>query len=266
MSDIKIAAVLSTLKKVLKNKGFTYKRLAQTLEMSESGVKKIFTAKDCSMNRLIQICNVLNISFSSLIEESKTDNYVNVQYSEKQMQFFEEHPAYFCFLSELFRCEHNLEKLMAEHKLDERSAQHYIRKLHAMDLVKLNVNGEIVVPEKHGIGRVGITQKLAKKVQQALQRDLLDRRWELPYEETDLSKELLKSVCRTQLSSGLKLTEKSAKELHKGVTGLISAFVQKSNWESSIHPEEELIEVSVLHVIAPHTPRHKIPTWKGGTI
>jgi DNA-binding Xre family transcriptional regulator len=262
MSDVQFNAVLVNLKRVLKRKKMTYRQLAESIGMSESGVKKLFSAGDCSMGKLLQICAVLEISFTSLIEQSSIDNYVEITFTPKQMTFFEENPQYFSFLSELVRHEYDLEHVSRVHSLDDRSQKHYLRKLYGMGLLQLNEQEEIVVPKRHGIERVGISEKLASKVQHGLQKDLLDKRWALPFESSSFSRKVLKEICRTRLSSGLKVTHQTALELHQSIEQILNDFVKKSVWEQTVHKPEELTEVSVLHVIAPYTPTYTVPQWR----
>ncbi len=52
---------LKSLKTILKSKGVTYTELADHLNMSESGIKKMLNAKDLSFRRFFQICEMLNV-------------------------------------------------------------------------------------------------------------------------------------------------------------------------------------------------------------
>lgn len=59
--------LIATLKQALKANNLTYKALAEKLAMSESSVKRMFAEESLSLQRLEQICAVINIDFSELV-------------------------------------------------------------------------------------------------------------------------------------------------------------------------------------------------------
>ncbi len=56
------------VKQSMKRQNLSYIKVAKILSMSESGLKRIFQEKNCSMDRLIQICEVLDLDFKTLLE------------------------------------------------------------------------------------------------------------------------------------------------------------------------------------------------------
>ena len=101
MSEFDFAAVMRAIKTILKVKKMTYRDLAEILEMSESGVKKILSAKDGSFGRVLQMCRALDVSLDDLIAEAADVGPHVVRFTPEQMAFFENNPSYFCFLNEL---------------------------------------------------------------------------------------------------------------------------------------------------------------------
>ncbi len=61
-----IALVASTVKKLLKQQQLTYKLIAEKLDMSEANVKRIFSNNSFTLERLEQICELLNLSLADL--------------------------------------------------------------------------------------------------------------------------------------------------------------------------------------------------------
>ncbi|WP_367607428.1 helix-turn-helix domain-containing protein [Legionella sp. W05-934-2] len=62
------------LKKLLRQQGLTYRKLADGLGLSEASVKRIFSQKDINLSRLEEICQLMKISLSDVfkqIEEQK---------------------------------------------------------------------------------------------------------------------------------------------------------------------------------------------------
>lgn len=70
--------LISVLKNQLKQKGVTYKRLADELKLSESAVKQMFASDNMTLKRMDAICEVLAIDISDLVvlaeeQEQKID-------------------------------------------------------------------------------------------------------------------------------------------------------------------------------------------------
>ncbi|MEE4379507.1 MAG: helix-turn-helix transcriptional regulator [Candidatus Competibacteraceae bacterium] len=58
--------LIGALKKCLKSRGMTYQQLAEKLEISEASVKRIFAEHSFSLQRLEQICRLLDMDFYDL--------------------------------------------------------------------------------------------------------------------------------------------------------------------------------------------------------
>ncbi|RYY03988.1 MAG: XRE family transcriptional regulator [Gammaproteobacteria bacterium] len=63
-----INSLLLTLKKTLKAHGLTYKDLAPSLELSEASVKRLFAEQTISLQRLEQICQLMELEISDLVQ------------------------------------------------------------------------------------------------------------------------------------------------------------------------------------------------------
>lgn len=76
--------LIATLKKALKANGVTYKTLAQKLSMSESSIKRIFAEENLSLQRLEQICAVINLDLSELVLQMNRDKPRISELTEEQ--------------------------------------------------------------------------------------------------------------------------------------------------------------------------------------
>ena len=63
-----INSLLSTLKKALKSHGITYAELAPKLDLSEASVKRLFAEQTISLQRLEQICQLMELEISDLVQ------------------------------------------------------------------------------------------------------------------------------------------------------------------------------------------------------
>jgi len=60
------AGLVEALKKLLKARGATYRDLARALDLSEPSIKRLFSDRSFTLQRLEQICGVLEIDFFEL--------------------------------------------------------------------------------------------------------------------------------------------------------------------------------------------------------
>lgn len=63
--------LIRTIKQLLKQRGLTYKALAQQLSLSEASIKRMFAAERMTLERMGQICRVLDLSFTELARHAE---------------------------------------------------------------------------------------------------------------------------------------------------------------------------------------------------
>lgn len=76
--------IFQALKAHLKARRMTYQDLAKSLELSETTVKRMFVTCDCSLERLEQICHVLQVSLTEIVRSSPRQKNLITQLSLKQ--------------------------------------------------------------------------------------------------------------------------------------------------------------------------------------
>lgn len=62
-----VGSLLRVLKKALKSHGITYAQVAANLALSEASVKRLFSAQQLSLQRLEQICQMMELDLSDLL-------------------------------------------------------------------------------------------------------------------------------------------------------------------------------------------------------
>lgn len=73
--------LVSALKRCLKMKGVTYKKLAESMNLSESSVKRLFARNNLSLQRFEQVCEVVGLSIFDVgkmarEEDAKEDPHI----------------------------------------------------------------------------------------------------------------------------------------------------------------------------------------------
>jgi len=67
-----ITTLVMALKKCLKEQHITYRDLAKSLDVSEPSIKRIFASQAFTLERVVQICDVLGITLTELVSIAST--------------------------------------------------------------------------------------------------------------------------------------------------------------------------------------------------
>jgi transcriptional regulator with XRE-family HTH domain len=76
--------LISTLKKQLKSQGMTYRDVARALKLSEPSVKRLFASGRFTVERLVQVSNLLGFTLAELSKEALADRMRLSTLTEKQ--------------------------------------------------------------------------------------------------------------------------------------------------------------------------------------
>ncbi len=79
-----IPELLDTLKRELKTHGLTYADIAAELGLSENSIKRLFSTRHCSLQRLEQICELANTSLAELASRMEANRHRVDMLSERQ--------------------------------------------------------------------------------------------------------------------------------------------------------------------------------------
>lgn len=81
-----MSPLISTLKRVLKTRGVTYAELAGRIDLSEASVKRLFSQGTFTLERLEQICSILEIDVFELAKLARGEQARAQQLTVKQEQ------------------------------------------------------------------------------------------------------------------------------------------------------------------------------------
>lgn len=144
--------VIGNLKRLFKEQKISYKNLADQVNLSESGIKKIFSAKDGSFQRLHQFCQAAGVSIFEMLQDSKS---VDVTFSKKHQDEFAEDfnlfKVYWMLVYERASAESVQQKLNLSYKEYFRR----IRKLDTLKLIQLLPNDRLQLPSIKAVRWVG---------------------------------------------------------------------------------------------------------------
>lgn len=130
--------LILVLKQALKSHGLTYVDVAETLNLSEASVKRLFAQSDLSLTRLDLICQRMGIEISDLVAEM-VQQHANKQVSQLSHEQ-EQELASDATLLLVTVCVLNgwtIEELTAHYHLAETECVHYLAMLDTMGLITL---------------------------------------------------------------------------------------------------------------------------------
>jgi transcriptional regulator with XRE-family HTH domain len=131
----------------MKRKGMTFAKLAEALDMSVSGLKKVFQKEDISLERFKHICQVLDLDPSDLVKKDlrsgikvKTLSHEIDKYLSKEKRAF--HLFWNLVIEKL-----DLEEARKWLQMSQPESYRYLTRLDRFGLIRWNKEDEISVPE-----------------------------------------------------------------------------------------------------------------------
>jgi transcriptional regulator with XRE-family HTH domain len=229
--------VSEVLRSLLKSRGITYKDVANKLEMSESGVKKLLTSEDISFNKLNAILGFLDLTLKDLIS-LKNRNFTKL--NEKQEVFLLKHPQHYNFFAQFWHFGGNLDLLKAEnHKLSKAKLNQYIE-----DLLKIGML-EMADGKLRSVFEDGYTT--SDKFGQQSQKNVNSQVLKFANQPQDKKSE----PWAFEGLGHFALSQKSALEYKVALHGLLEEFHKKSQRDRKTHATKDLVTCGSLLLSVP---------------
>lgn len=167
--------IITALKNAIRNRGMTYKQVAEKLSVSEKTIKRLFQEKDCSLSRLNEICSVIDISIYDLLEFSRHYHDVPSELSLDQQIYLQNHPYHFSFIFFL-TLGHSIEEIRESYGLSKISIFRYLRDLDSHGFLELSANNQfrLLVEGKLLMRLHGPLHDLVKERNQAFLNHTID--------------------------------------------------------------------------------------------
>jgi transcriptional regulator with XRE-family HTH domain len=162
-----------SLKRALKQQKLTYKDLAKKMSLSESGVKKILSAKDGSFQRIAEICDWLGLSMRELLA-GHDENVFELAYTAAQQDYLVSHVAAFRLYWALVYERRPLKDAESIAGISNKASFPILRRLDQLQLLELLPGGKLRVPAVRQVRWVG-GGPLVKKIYQEWSRSFLEK-------------------------------------------------------------------------------------------
>lgn len=134
--------LLSTLKKCLKAKGITYRQLAEKIGLSEASIKRLFSEQTFSLNRLEEICNVMDLNFYDLAKISADALDVPSMLTVDQEWVLSENPKLLVFFYLLLNGREPV-SIVKDYDISEKESLQFLLKLDKIKLIELYPDNKV---------------------------------------------------------------------------------------------------------------------------
>jgi DNA-binding Xre family transcriptional regulator len=136
------AFVFDGLRMHLKARGMTYADLARALKVSEATVKRTFATKNCTLERLDEICELLQVDLAELARSAPRDDKLINRLTPAQEQELMAEPALFliavCAIQQM-----RVAEMVETYELDEAQCVKLLLKLERLGILELHENNRI---------------------------------------------------------------------------------------------------------------------------
>jgi transcriptional regulator with XRE-family HTH domain len=226
--------ILETLKSILKKKKVSYRELANGIGMSESGLKKLLTAKDISMNRLSQITSFLGISLTDLMALAEEEEIRDVTLTSNQEKALLKDEGLLRVLWRVCIENKSHEEVQKLEGITSRKLTSSLLKLENLDLIRMTPEGKVI--SVHGqLYRWTSDSKLVKKLNQSWSKKVLADSL-----DTQANEQRKHRLCYLQL------THDSRKDFIGKLNDVIDEYARVSKVEKLKYPKGQLQDTSLL--------------------
>jgi hypothetical protein len=161
--------IVAELKRALRAGGHTYADVARRLELSVASVKRLFSQADLSLERVDLICELIGVSLTELLENSRdrtapTNQLTHAQESEIVSD------QKLLFMTWLVLIRTPFEEMTQEYRFTEREALRYLLRLDRLKVIELQPGNRVrLLVSRHFSWRAGgpvqryINQKLLRE-------------------------------------------------------------------------------------------------------
>ncbi len=226
---------VNAIKKALKSRGVSYAELAQDLRMTESGVKKMLTAKDISFRRILQICEVLDILPGQLFSSSEKSRIKEVELSNAQQEALIKNRSLLAVYWRFVVEKYSLDEISKMQNLSKAETKKLMDRLVTLDLL-VQTRGQYRATHA-GKFKWSDTSKLAK---------FLNQEWS----ELTLQR-ALKNPTATHRLIGLKLSPASYQRWIEKMQTALDEVVQESERDELTLAKKDLQHYSLLLAAVP---------------
>ena len=225
--------LLLAIKDILKNRKIKYSEVANILDMSESGVKKLFNGNDISTNKLLRISNFLELDLAEIFQYAETHHPKENKITPELEKFFIQNIDYWLVFYNLVSENLPPRKFAKLFKLTEKELIKYLLKLDQLDLIKFYSLDRVALPSIESF-EFADKGELIRLLRIIAFEEMQECTFKNPKNSTDDNYGV----------TGLKLTKPSAKSFIRELMDLDAKYNTKSNYERNFLNIQDMVDVS----------------------
>lgn len=136
------AALIETLKRTLKNRRITYAEIARRLSMSEANVKRMFASRRFTLERLEDVCGLMQMELSDLFELYEESRQRITQLTQDQEQELVQ-DVNLLLVAVSVRNRLSFDDIVNNYQITETECIRYLAKLDKIKIIDLLPNNRI---------------------------------------------------------------------------------------------------------------------------
>jgi len=210
--------LVETLKRVLKGQGITYAKVAGALELSEASVKRMFSRRDFTLQRLEDICRIAGIDFAELAREAAGEGARVTQLTVEQEREIVSDPRMLmvalCAVGNW-----TFEEIVGNYAITPQECVGYLARLDRHRIIELLPNNRI----RPLIGRTFAwlpDGPIQRYFRERVEKEFLSSAFERPEELFLFVSGMLSRDSMTELCARLRRAAREFAELHRDDLGL----------------------------------------------
>ncbi len=129
-------AIIAEIKRNLKERDITYAQVARHMKLSLPSVKRLLSTGDLSLDRLDQICELLGMEVSELIEQMRQREVTVTRLTNAQEREIIADPRLF-FITWLVLNRWRIEDIVEAYKFTQAEVERYLIKLDRLKIIEL---------------------------------------------------------------------------------------------------------------------------------
>ena len=134
--------LFDALRMHLKARGMTYADVAKALKVSEPTVKRVFAGRNCTLKRLDEICEVLQLDLAELVRGMPRESRLVTQLTRAQEEELMSDPALLCMAACAMH-QMRVEEIMRLYRFDEAECVRLLVRLERIGILELHRNNRI---------------------------------------------------------------------------------------------------------------------------
>ena len=141
-TGIGVTELTAALKRCLKSRGMTYGELARRLELSEASVKRLFSERSFTLERMEAICSVLELDFYELARLARAHDTGEARVSLEQERALAADPK-LLLLFQLLLNDWSPEDIQADYAVSRTECTRLLNTLEELGLIALQPDGDV---------------------------------------------------------------------------------------------------------------------------